>query len=339
MVDHSLGGFGVFGALFLPVYLAWQGFTYYADRFDTDDLVFRLVVLTAMLAIAALAIQIPDVSHGDSTGFVLAYVVLRSLVVGLYLRAYAHVPQARPLIVRYTTGYSFGIALWLASLALPEPGRYFVWALALACEYSVPRSVGPKIYATAPIDRRHVPERLALFTLIVLGETIVLVALGTSEAKWELSAAVVAVLGFVCAGAVWWIYFGAAEERTIRPSPSAAFLFPHIHIPLLAALTALSAGVSLGIEGASSEGLDSGARWALAGGAALFLVCLSLCQRRTVEGVPTGTLRAQAVGAAALTALALVGGSLEPTAFLALAASILVAVVAVRLRLAYSEWS
>ena len=82
-IDHSLRGFGVFAALYLPVFLAWQGFSFYADRFDTDDVVFRVVMFTAMLAIAALAIQIPDVAHGDSAGFVVASVVLRSLMVGL----------------------------------------------------------------------------------------------------------------------------------------------------------------------------------------------------------------------------------------------------------------
>ena len=119
--DHSLRGFAVFGALFLPVFIAWQGFTIYADRFDTDDVVFRLAIFAAMLAIAALAVQVPDVAHGDSTGFVVAYAVLRSLMVALYLRSYRHVPAARPLIARYAAGYSLGIAIWLLSLASPAP--------------------------------------------------------------------------------------------------------------------------------------------------------------------------------------------------------------------------
>ena len=113
-VDHFLRGFAVFAALFLPVFIAWQGFTIY-DRFDTDDTVFRVAIFAAMLAIAALAVQVPDVAHGESTGFVVAYAVLRSLMVALYLRSYRHVPPARPLIARYAAGYSFGISLWLLS--------------------------------------------------------------------------------------------------------------------------------------------------------------------------------------------------------------------------------
>jgi hypothetical protein len=41
-VDHSAEGFLRFAALFVPVWVAWQGYSFYADRFDTDDLVFRL---------------------------------------------------------------------------------------------------------------------------------------------------------------------------------------------------------------------------------------------------------------------------------------------------------
>ena len=66
--DHSLGGFGVFAGLYLTVFIAWQGFTLYADRFDTDDLVFRVAMLAAMLAISALAVRIPEVAAGRHYG-------------------------------------------------------------------------------------------------------------------------------------------------------------------------------------------------------------------------------------------------------------------------------
>jgi hypothetical protein len=67
----------------------------YATRFDTDDLVFRVTYFAAMLAVAALAVLIPDVAHGSgSAGFALAYVALRSLLLGLYWPAWRPVPEA-----------------------------------------------------------------------------------------------------------------------------------------------------------------------------------------------------------------------------------------------------
>ena len=135
-----------------------------------------------MLAIAALAVQIPDVAHGESTGFVIAYVVLRSLMVGLYLRSYRHVPSARPLIARYAAGYSLGIALWLVSLLFPAPARYVLWGVALAWEYSLPVRFR-RFHSAIPVSTSHVPERFGLFTIIVFGETIVAVALGTEPER------------------------------------------------------------------------------------------------------------------------------------------------------------
>jgi low temperature requirement protein LtrA len=329
-VDHSLRGFAVFGAVYLPVFIAWQGFSFYADRFDTDDVVFRLAMFTAMLAIAALAIQIPDVAHGDSTGFVIAYVVLRSLLVGLYLRSYRHVPEARPLIARYGWQYSVAIGIWAVSLAFEAPARYVLWGIALAWELSIP-TLARRLFAAIPVHASHVPERFALFTIIVLGETIVVVALGTSGSEWAVSSAAVAALGFAAAAAVWWVYFGGGGEVTLPPSPAAILVFTHVHIPLLAALTAFSAGVALAIQHATDTGLDPGARWALAGGAALYLACVTTAQRATVQGVLRGTERARTVAVLVLVALALAGGQLDPPLFVALVTATLVVLVAYKL--------
>jgi len=325
VLDHSLRGFAVFLALFLPVFIAWQGFTIYADRFDTDDTVFRLAIFGAMLAIAALAVQVPDVAHGASTGFVVAYVVLRSLMAALYLRSYRHVPQARPLIARYVTGYSLGSAVWLASLAFAAPGRYAFWGIALAWEYSLP-VLFRRFHAAIPVSTSHVPERFALFTIIVLGETIVAVALGTSGSDWALEAAVAGALGFVAAAALWWIYFGTGAGMEMRPTTQAILVFTHFHIPVLAALTVVSAGVALAIQQAPGH-LDDGARWALGAGAAVYLVCLTVAQRALVRGVSRRKVVARAATTLALLVLALAGAKLPTVAFVAATAAMLLALV------------
>jgi low temperature requirement protein LtrA len=125
VADHSPAGFLRFAALFFPVFVAWQGYMAYADRFDTDDLLFRAAYFAAMLAIAALAVLIGDGAHGrHSSQFAIAYVCLRSFMLVLYLRAWGGVPGARPLIRFYGVGYAVGAALWLASLPLHTPYRY-----------------------------------------------------------------------------------------------------------------------------------------------------------------------------------------------------------------------
>ena len=135
VVDHSAKGFVLFAALFMPVFVAWQGYMAYATRFDTDDLAFRLSYFGAMLGIAAMAVLVDDVAHGDnSAAFALAYVFLRCIMLGLYARAWRAVPEARPLIRFYGTGYALGVALWIVSLAVPTPWRYALWIVAQIVE-------------------------------------------------------------------------------------------------------------------------------------------------------------------------------------------------------------
>ena len=285
VVDHTLGGFATFAALFVPIFVAWQGFSFYADRFDTDDVLFRVCVLAAMLAVAALAIQIPDVAHGESTGFALAYVTIRVLTVVLNLRAYRHVPLARPLVGRYVLAFSFSVALWTASLAVPEPWRFVLWGIGLAVDLGVPARIGPRFVGRVPLHASHIPERFALFTIIVLGESVVAVALGVAGTDWRLSSATGAALGFLAVACLWWTYFDVGAGLALAPSPWTAVRFIYAHVPMWASLTAVSAGVNLLIEEAGSTSLDAGTWWALCGGAAVYLCCVSLIQDATARGI------------------------------------------------------
>jgi low temperature requirement protein LtrA len=322
--DHDLGGFAIFAGLFLPAFIAWQGFTFYADRFDTDDVPFRIATLVAMLAIGALAVQIPDVATGRrDAGFVVAYVTLRSLLIALYLRAARRMPAARPLVLRYAGGYAIGVALWIVSLLVDPPVRYAMWGVGLTIEYAMP-VIAQRLHARMPVDASHVPERFALFTIIVLGESIVAVALGTADSDWRLASAATAALGFAAVACLWWVYFARGIADGLSSRTGSMQIYVRVHIPLLAALTAVGAGVHILIHAARAGELDSGAVWALNGGAALYLLCLSVAQRLTARDV---AVVARAVAGGALLVLAVLSPALTPVAVAACTATVLVALV------------
>jgi low temperature requirement protein LtrA len=96
--DLSPVGFTRFLLLFVPVWWSWVGYTNYADRFDTDDPVFRAMMIFGMLAMAVLAVSVPDAFSGGSEAFALSYVAVRVLLILLYERARRNVPAARALI-------------------------------------------------------------------------------------------------------------------------------------------------------------------------------------------------------------------------------------------------
>ncbi len=282
--DHSAGGFLRFAALFVPVWVAWQGYMAYATRFDTDDLGFRVAYFGAMLAIAALAVLIGDVAHGEHTAaFAVAYVVLRTIMLALYWRAWLAVPEAGVLIRFYGLGYSAGAGLWLVSLLFPTPWRYVVWIVAQILELSLP-PLSTQLHRRIPTSATHLPERWALFTLIVLGESVVAVAVATAGADWHFTSAAAAVLGFASVAAIWWLYFDRQGGVVLRGSTVSIVIYSYAHLPLLIGLAAMSAGLRLVIERAGHDHLGAGASVAFLGGAAVFVVSLMVTRLVTVRG-------------------------------------------------------
>jgi low temperature requirement protein LtrA len=215
--DLTLHGVLVFAGLFTSVWWAWAGFTFYANRFDTDDVVYRLAKLTAMLAVAGLAASASDATETLAAQFALCQAALRLVLVCLYLRAYRHVVQARTLIAVYVVAEGLAGCLWLAGAVAPAPVRYACWAVAIAAEAAAPimatmRSAG------LPLHFEHLPERFGLFVILVLGESVAAIAAGVNETHWEPVTVTVAALGFVVAVGLWWTYFdlaGAAATHTL----------------------------------------------------------------------------------------------------------------------------
>jgi len=127
-----------FAGLFAVVWWSWMSSTLYANRFDHDDVVFRLNKLTGMLAVIGLAAAAADATGRYATAFVLCYVAIRVLLVVQYARAYRHVPEARAAIRLYLAGTGAGAALWAVSLAVPGPVRYVLWAVGLLVDGGCP---------------------------------------------------------------------------------------------------------------------------------------------------------------------------------------------------------
>ena len=326
--DETLTGFLVFIGLFVPIWWAWVGYTFYADRFDTDDVVHRLLMLAGMFCVGALASVVPDAASGDTAAFAVAYVAVRSFVILLNARAWLHLPAARPLLNRYIPAFSLAAALMLASVAFEPPLRYWIWALSLAIDLGTPLLSRTRI-AQVPIHVSHVPERIGLFTIIVLGETVLAVVLGTSAVDWNLESALVAALGFVLGAAFWWLYFDYLDaEMLVGRSIWAGQAYLYSHVPLMAGVIALGVGVKDAIKDTAGAELADSSRWILCGGIAVAfgaLAVIHLVSSRT----PRDADMLIRIGVAVVAlGVAVAGSGSSPFAVLAvLAATVVVAVV------------
>jgi low temperature requirement protein LtrA len=331
--EPDLGGTLRFLGLFVPVWWSWMIFTWYATAFDNDDVPYRVTLLAAMLSMLGLAASVGEVGveEGAAASFVLAYASMRVLMTGLFLRAGRHVPASlRPFVTIYAAGNALGAAVWISSLLVPGPGRYAVWAVGLFVELLGPiLAVRTLSNPRVSFHPRHIAERYGLFTIIVLGESVLAVAVGTADTNWEPSAVLTAAFGFVVAACLWWLYFDHVGSSGIELGPRPAFYWGYGHFAVYAGIAAFGVGTQLAIEAAAEEalalvaavpagGYGLGARLVLAGGVALYLAGIAFVDRVNEGAAGDRVVLARLATAALLVVLAMLGASLPSPAFVAL---------------------
>jgi len=300
--DATWAGLGQFAGLFIAIWFSWVGFTLYANRFDTDDVILRVVKLLATLAIAGCAASAAEATGSLCWAFASCFLAGRLLLLGLYARAWRHVREARTTIGIYLTVIAASAALWAVSLATEGTARYVLWGVAVAVD-----ALGAVIVTVnrhdVPLHMEHLPERFGLLVILVLGEAVSGTVTAVQEQKWAVDTVWSAAVGFVIAAGMWWNYFDVGADAGIEHLQEAQDesdghngppgegdvrvderhdLFAYGHLPL--ALGVVTAGV--GIEELAlrpHEPLPSAGGWLLAAGLAAFFAGLAAISAGTAR--------------------------------------------------------
>ncbi len=276
--DTSATGWFSYAAYFLLVWWLWASHTFYADRYDTDDLVYRFLAGTQMVAIAILAASVSTGPAASTAVFAAAYAGARILLLLLYGRAYRFVPATRQLVRGYLIGFGIGATIWVMSIFVPEPARFWLWGIALTIDLATP-FVMRKAQAASPLDVSHLPERFGLFTILVLGEAIVAVTVGLGHVEWQWSTTIAGIAGLSIATGLWWIHFDNVDGRVVRRKGGGKAWQPTVwiysHLPLAIGLAMVGVGVEHAIV-ASDHGhhYTSAERWLIIGGVVLALAAM-----------------------------------------------------------------
>jgi len=274
---------GQFIALFIPVWWCWVGHTVYATRFDTDDMIHRLLTFTMMFAAAIMAMQIPTAFKNGSIGFAAGYVLARLCLLMLYIRARRHVPEVREMTTLYLSGFGLGALSWFISLLVPPPERFILWGIGIGIDFIIPWLGRKTILQKAPLDTSHFPERFGLFTIIVLGETILAVVSGLSDKVWRWPSITAAILAFILAVSIWWLYFTYIHKADHAGKLGSGQPFIYGHLPLVLALAALGAGVKNMILEAHESALSFQTNILLTGAIGIWLLSFLLIQYVSIE--------------------------------------------------------
>jgi low temperature requirement protein LtrA len=339
---HHLALRGALQTLFLllVVWWAWIYTTWMTNWFDPDSVLVRLVLLVVMGSSLLMAVAIPEAFGDLAPLFACSYVALQ--VVRNAFNVYA-TPRDNDfhLVFRRILAWSLASgALWLAGGFTPQGARTWLWIAALVVDYVAP-SLGywtPRLGRSATtdweIETAHFAERFQLFIIIALGESIVVTGATASASALDLAIGTSLMVAFATSAALWWLYFDEVGWRAQRllsrvddSGQLARDAYTYLHTPIVAGIivVAVADEVVIAHPGSSPSGVELAV---ILGGPVLYLIGHTLFRLRMIHNVSRKRLAA----AAAIVALAPLGGVLTSLGLAACVLAILTALAVAETR-------
>ena len=247
---HAAESTLAYAMIFFAIWWAWMNFTWFASAFDTDDWLYRVTTIVQMGGVLMLAAGVHDAMANGAWNLVtFGYVVMRVAMVGQWLRLAASDPEHRAVALRFAAGISVVQVIWLVRLLCAPDVQFWTFWPAMILEMLVP--LWAERRHRTPWHPHHLAERFGLFTLILLGESLLasanaIINAGTSSRDFS-GLVFLAVTGLLIAAGMWWMYFGF-EQGDRMTSSRAGFRFGYGHYVLFAAAGAVSAGIEVELD-------------------------------------------------------------------------------------------
>jgi len=255
-ISHTLlGHFTPLGVLqttllFLAVWWVWVYTSWITNWLDPEQTPVRVLLFALMLGGLVLSTSIPQAFESRGLWFATAYA---SMQVGKTVFLWIVTPPARHLArmnaIRITAWLAMSAGFWIAGGLAEGHLRLVLWAFALGIEYLSPAvrfwipKYGASSVADWVVEGGHMAERCALFVIIALGESIVVIGATFSELAWTTENVSAFASSFVGSLAMWWIYFHKGAEagselisRSSEPGRLARLAYTYLHMPIVAGI-------------------------------------------------------------------------------------------------------
>ncbi|HQY31844.1 MAG TPA: low temperature requirement protein A, partial [Thermomicrobiales bacterium] len=257
-----LTGIARYAMGFFAIWWSWMNFTWFASAFDTDDVVYRICVLVQIAGNLTIAAGVPRAfQSNDFVMLTMGYVIMRISLVALWLRVVNSDPTHRDTARRYAIGICVLQIGWLLRLLRPEEFAVVVFLVLVAAELSVP--ILAELRHATPWHPHHIAERFSLFTLIVIGESVLgaTVSFQTAIDERVVDRGLIAlgIGGLLIFFSMWWLYFAQelgpflAEFQRTRTLWRNPFVFAYGHYFIFAFAAAVGAGLEIAVDMATDH--------------------------------------------------------------------------------------
>ncbi|HET9202155.1 MAG TPA: low temperature requirement protein A [Acidimicrobiia bacterium] len=247
--DHLWEGVVGYAMVFFAVWWPWINFTWFASAYDTDDVPYRVLTLVQLTGALIVAAGVPRLFESMDLGVaLLGYVVMRLAGVTQWLRVARSDEAGRQTALRYAIGITLVQLAWIGLYFSPEVALVPGFVALVVGELLIP--AWAERASPTPWHREHIAERYGLFTIIVLGESILSASIaiqaasggaGLGELAW------IVVGGLLIVYSMWWLYF-ERPSHDILTSLRRAFVWGYGHYFVWASAAAVGAGIAVSID-------------------------------------------------------------------------------------------
>jgi low temperature requirement protein LtrA len=256
----------------------WVGYSWLTSVVDPEEGAVRLVMFASMAGLLVVSLAVPEAFGETGLTFAVAYALVRSGWLVLFLLAAHDEPDLRhSILIGLVPSTAIGVGLLVAASYLDGSAQLALWGVALSLDVLGPFLFGSEGWKLEP---HHFAERHGLIFIIALGESIVAIGVG-AEGGVDGGVIAAAVVGIALAAAMWWAYFDVVALVAARRLASLAVgreqnemardSYSLLHFPMVAGVVLIALGMKSTIAHVGDT-LSPETAFALVGGLATYLL-------------------------------------------------------------------
>lgn len=200
------------------VWWSWIDTSWITNWLDPERVLVRIMIFALMGAGLVMSTSLPDAFGDKGLVFACAFATLQ-LGRGLFtLWAVRRDEVLLKNVQRIAVWAALGAVLWIGGGLVEGQTRLLVWLVAVLAEF-----IGPAVTFWTPglgrssssdweVEGEHLAERVGLFIIICLGESILVTGATFAGLEWTPPVVGAFATAFVGSLAMWWIWFSRAHD-------------------------------------------------------------------------------------------------------------------------------
>lgn len=197
---------------------AWINTSWITNWLDPDRAPVRIMLFLLMAAGLVMSTSLPQAFGDKGLIFAVAFAAIQ-VGRGLFtLWAVREDEALRRNFQRISVWALAGAGLWVAGGLLDGQARLILWLLAVVGEFAAPvcyfwvPGLGRSRTSDWTVAGDHLAERVGLFIIICLGESVLITGATFAGLAWTPSVIAAFATAFVGTLAMWWIWFSKAHD-------------------------------------------------------------------------------------------------------------------------------